>query len=71
MENNYINRVKSMFLKIHPNIWMATRLSIISTCLYLSMPLSFSIVPNIIETDGKNLEKEFHHRKKIYYNRGL
>lgn len=61
----------NQYLKIHTNIWMATRLSIISTCLYISMPLSFSIFPNTIETDGKKLENNFHNYKKIYYDRGL
>lgn len=65
----YLNA--NQYLKIHPNIWMATRLSIISTCLYISMPFCFSIFPNIIEIDGKNLEKQFHNYEKIYYIRGL
>jgi len=59
------------YLKIHPNIWMATRLSIITSALYISMPLSFTILPNEKEIDGKNLEDQFQNNKKLFYNRGM
>lgn len=61
----------NQYLKIHPNLWMATRLSIITSCLYIAMPLSFTILPNKREIDGQDLEDKFKNDRKVFYNRGM
>jgi len=61
----------SNYMKSNPNVWMFSRMSIISTCLYISMPLCFTIIPNQIETSGESLEDRFHEYEKVRYDRGM
>lgn len=64
------NKNMEIFMKNNPRIWTLLRLSIITTCLYTSMPFAFAYYPQVIKVNEKTIEKE-HKDKDLYYNRGI
>lgn len=66
MKNSKIENI----MKNNIKLWTFFRLGIITTCLYISMPLSFSFYPQMMKINNNNIEPEFKN-KELFYNRGI
>lgn len=64
------HHVINAIVKTNPTLWTALRLSIITTCLYVAMPLSFAFYPEKMRINNQNSEVQFKN-KELYYNRGI
>jgi len=63
------NTLVESIMKTNPKMWTCFRVLIITSCLYISMPLSFAYYPQMMKIND-NVELEFKN-KPLYYNRGI
>lgn len=63
--------LKVNFIKNTSKLHNPLQLFVIGLCLWIALPLCIGLFPQISVIDSNKLEKEFHSKGKLFYNKGL